>query len=136
MGRSRGGFSTKIHVRVDGYGRPFKIILSGGESHDMVFASKLTEQCESYYLLADKGYDSDILRTDLIDKGIQPVIPFKSNRNVIYDYDKELYKERNVVERFFLKLKQFRRIATRYDKTAKMFYGSIIMASILIWLKL
>ena len=64
-------------MRVDGYGRPFKIILSGGENHDVLFSSKLTEQCESYYLLADKGYDCDILRDDLIEKGIQPVIPFK-----------------------------------------------------------
>ncbi len=73
----------------------------------------------------DKGYDSDAIRQQLIDHQIQPVIPPKSNRTVQIDYDKELYKERNKVERFFGRIKQFRRIATRYDKLAATFLAFI-----------
>jgi putative transposase len=86
-------------------------------------------------LLADKGYDADYIIEAAQKMGAEAVIPPKSNRIIQREYDKELYKERNFVERLFNKLKNFRRIATRYDKTASAFMGFIHLASILIWLK-
>jgi transposase len=96
----------------------------------------LIEKGDSEYLIADRGYDCDAFRKLLRSRNIEPVIPGKKNRLKQIEYDKHIYKERNSVERFFNRIKNFRRIATRYDKTATMFLGSLIFASILIWLKL
>jgi transposase len=93
----------------------------------------LTEKAN--YLLADKGYDSNEIRNLCACNNMTPVIPGRKCRYISVDYDRVIYKERNVIERFFAKIKQFRRIATRYDKTAVMFLGSLTVASILIWLK-
>lgn len=136
IGRSRGGYSTKIHVKVDAFGRPLCFELSGGQAHEMKFAEKLLgdEPCD--FLLADKGYDSNDFRKKLNEQGICPVIPGKRNRILTIDYDKYIYKERNIVERFFCRIKQFRRIATRYDKTRMMFMGALLIVGIIIWLKL
>lgn len=135
LGQSRGGFTTKIHARVDGGGRPFAFELSPGQTHEIQKASALMNNFEGYYVVADRGYDSEAFKQDLLDLGLEPVIPSKSNRNVCLDYDKTVYKKRNVIERFFARIKQFRRIATRYDKTANMFQASLLIASIFIWLK-
>ncbi|MGM0440797.1 MAG: transposase [Chlamydiota bacterium] len=84
----------------------------------------------------DRGYDSDDFRQMLKNRQIIPVIPGRSNRMAPIEYDIHTYKERNAIERFFGRLKEFRRIATRYDKTALMFKAGVIIASIIMWVKL
>jgi transposase len=86
-------------------------------------------------LLGDKGYDSDNIRNDLAERGIEPVIPPRSNRKVPIEYDREAYKRRNLIERCVNRLKQFRRIATRYEKTARAYLSMLCIASALIWIK-
>lgn len=86
--------------------------------------------------MADRGYDCDAFRDSLKEKGITPVIPGKKNRIVKIEYDFHIYKERNFIERFFNRIENFRRIATRYDKTAIMFMGALFVTGILTWLKL
>jgi transposase len=135
LGRSAGGFSTKIHVKVDALGLPLKFILTGGQTQEITVATLLVNNEFSQYLLADRGYDSNDFRNNIKDNGIQPVIPSKKNRLVPIEHDRHIYKERNIVERFFSRIKQFRRIATRYDKTAAMFMGSLVIIGIILWLK-
>ena len=86
-------------------------------------------------LLGDRGYDSDNIRNDLAERGIEPVIPPRSNRKVPIEYDREAYKRRNLIERCVNRLKQFRRIATRYEKTARAYLSMLCIASTLIWIK-
>ena len=86
-------------------------------------------------MIADKGYDADDLADTVVESGAEVVIPPKRNRKVQRSYDKHLYRERNAVERFFCKLKQFRRVATRYDKLLANFMGFVKLAAIAIWLK-
>jgi len=136
LGRGCGGFSSKIHARVDALGMPLAFIITGGEQHDVVQAGNLVEPHSCAYLLADRGYDSDAFRQNLIAKNAIPVIPGRKNRLHSIEYDRHIYKERNAVERFFGRLKEFRRIATRYDKTALMFRGALLFAAIFIWCKL
>jgi transposase len=136
LGRSRGGFSTKIHAKVDAFGLPLAFVLTGGEVHDMKKAAELISSYNCEYLIADRGYDSDDLRATLRNAGITPVIPGKKNRVVPVEYDHVIYKERNKVERFFAKIKQFRRIASRFDKTSVMFIGALTLVSILMWLEI
>ncbi len=86
-------------------------------------------------MLADKGYDSDAIRQDLKDRGVEPIIPFKRSRKVQEPIDGFLYALRNMVERCFNKLKQSRRLATRYDKTASSFLGFVLIASTRLWIR-
>jgi transposase len=86
-------------------------------------------------LLGDKGYDSDGIRRDLIDRGIEPVIPPRSNRKTPIEYDREAYKRRNLIECCVNRLKQFRRIATRYEKTARAFVSMLCIAAARLWIK-
>lgn len=136
LGRSCGGFSSKIHAKVDAFGMPLSIIITAGQAADIKQAKTLVGEdiCED--LLADRGYDSDAFRDMLNERKIRPVIPGKKNRLVPPEYDKHTYKERNAIERFFGRLKEYRRIATRYDKTTIMFKAGIIVACILMWIKL
>jgi transposase len=85
-------------------------------------------------MIADKGYDSDAIRSELTAIGVEPVIPSKRNRRIPAHFDRELYKLRNLIERMFNKLKNWRRVATRYDKTASSFLAFITIASIKQWL--
>ena len=136
LGRSCGGLSSKIHAKVDALGMPLNFIISPGQAHEINYAYDLihsTTSCD--YLLADRGYDSDDFRLELNKQSITPVIPGKSNRLQPIEYDKHTYKERNVIERFFCKIKHFRRIATRYDKTSTMFAGALCVVSIILWLR-
>jgi transposase len=137
LGRSRGGLSTKIHVRADAKGRPLAFALTGGEAHDLTGVDELLAAWDRLprSMLADKGYDADRLREDLLISGVNPVIPFKSNRQEQWALDRTLYRERNWVERIIGRLKQFRRVATRYDKTACSFLACLQLAAIRIWLK-
>ena len=136
LGRSCGGFSSKVHGKADGLGMPLDFIITPGQASDIGQAEALVgdERCE--FLLADRGYDSDRFRQHLLSQKIIPVIPGRKNRKETIAYDEHTYKERNAIERFFGRLKEFRRIATRYDKTAIMFKGALVLASIIIWCKL
>jgi transposase len=135
LGRSRGGFTTKIHALCDSHGNPLRFFLTGGQASDYTQGLALIEGLRATALLADKGYDADYMVAAAVTMGAQAVIPPKSNRKTLRAYDADLYKERNLIERFFNKLKQFRRIATRYDKTAESFMAFIHIAAAYIWLK-
>ena len=135
MGRSRGGLSTKIHAAGDALGLPVRFIGTPGQRHDIAFAHELVQDIEAEALLADKGYDANHLIEKIEKQGKQAVIPPKRDRKIQRAYDKDLYKERNHIERFFNKLKQFRRVATRYDKLLANFMGFVKLAAIAIWLR-
>jgi putative transposase len=135
LGRSRGGLSTKIHAAGDALGNPVRLIGSPGQRHDIAFAHDLVDGFAADAAIADKGYDADHLCAKIAETGAQIVIPPKRNRKVQRAYDENLYKERNLIERFFNKLKQFRRVATRYDKLLANFMGFVKLAAITIWLK-
>jgi len=132
LGRSRGGVSTKIHVAVDGLGQPTQIFLSPGQDHDVTKAPDLIRDSQADKVIADKAYDSDLLIAQIEAQGSTPVIPSRENRKEPRDHDREEYKKRNVVERFINVLKQCRRVATRYDKTARNFLGFVLLASTLV----
>ncbi|MES6426782.1 IS5 family transposase, partial [Cutibacterium acnes] len=136
FGRSRGGFTSKIHARSDGQGRPLGFVLTGGEASDYKAAAALIELpvAKPRMMLADKGYDGDEVRTALLMKGVLPVIPPKSNRRETIACDFKAYKDRNRIERMFNRIKQFRRIATRYDKTAASYLGFLALASVKLWM--
>lgn len=111
------------------------MIASPGQRNDIAFAHDLIEGFDAGATIADKGYDADHLVDGIAEAGIDVVIPPKRNRKVLRPYDADLYKERNKIERFFNKLKQFRRVATRYDKLLANFMGFVKLAAIAIWLK-
>jgi len=135
LGRSRGGFSTKIHVLVDALGNPLDFVLTGGQVPDVTQAGTLLEGREADNAIMDKAYDSNDVLNQLDKQGIKAVIPPKSNRRDQRDYDKHLYKERHLVECFINKIKHYRRIFSRFDKTARNFMGFIRFAATLIWLR-
>ncbi len=127
--------STKIHAVVDALGNPIGFHLTPGQAHDLEGADKLLPQLEAGAVLADKAYDADErVIAPLVAAGKEPVIPPKSNRKDRRFYDKDLYKARSLIENFFCKLKQFRAIATRYDKTAQNFLAAIHLVAAAIWL--
>ena len=135
IGRSKGGLSTKIHAICDALGNPTRFHLTGGEAHDLQGADVLLKDLEAGALLADKAYDAqERVRDMLAQKQCEAVIPSKSNRKNPKPYDKELYKARHLIENLFARLKQYRAIATRYDKTARNFLGAIYLAASVIWL--
>jgi putative transposase len=125
LGQSVGGWSTKIHASVDALGNPLRIILTQGQRADITQATDLVADYQIDALIADRGYDADSLIQLLENKQIQVVIPPKKNRLVQREIDENLYKDRNKVERYFNKLKQYRRVATRYEKTASSFAGFV-----------
>lgn len=127
--------STKIHAATEALGLPVRLIASPGQRNDIAFAHDLINGIEAGALLADKGYDADHLCNKIAASGMKVVIPPKRNRKVRRVYDAEIYKERNRIERFFNKLKQFRRVATRYDKLLVNFMGFVKLAAIAIWSK-
>ena len=115
--------------------------LSGGNCHDSPAGEELVERlerlAEQVYMLMDRAYEGDSMRSKVAEKGYIPVVPPKKNRKEPWDYDRELYKRRNEIERYFLRLKKrFRRIFTRYDKLDVMFLGFIILACAVEFLRL
>lgn len=134
LGRSRGGFGTKIHAAVNPFGEPVAVELTGSEASDCTRLPGLIAGCGAEAVLADKGYDSAGNRTAIEAEGAEPVIPGRSNRREPIEYDRHLYRERNVVERYFGRLKQYRRVATRYDKKAANYLGFVWLASLPIML--
>ena len=136
MGRSRGGFSTKVHIAVDALGNPVRLILSEGQQADVTHAPTLIEGLEFEMAIADKAYDSDeFLKIIAEDHQAQAVIPPKKNRKEQRDFDRHLYKVRNLVERFINLAKHCRRAATRYEKTARNFLAFWTFASITVLLR-
>ena len=116
-------------------GNPTDFHLTPGSAHDLVGADELLPQLEAEALLADKAYDArQRVLEPLEQQGCLAVIPPKSNRLEPRAYDRELYKARHLIENFFAKLKQYRAIATRYDKTARNFLAAIHLAAAVIWL--
>jgi transposase len=129
LGRSRGGFSTKIHALVDALGNPLKFILSPGQRHEMSQAESLIQDISGVIVLGDKGYDSNAFIKSLENKECVPVIPSKRNRLQPRHYDAHTYKERHPIECFFGKIKHFRRVFSRFDKTAHVFLSFLHFVS-------
>jgi transposase len=130
LGRSRGGFSTKIHVAVNGERQPAKLHLLEGERHDVTCAEVLLDGLEPEFVVGDRRYDSDPLRHRIRSVGPKPVIPSRRTRRT-RRHNRQRHKRRNVVERFINRIKNRRRMATRYDKLAATFLGFVQVASIL-----
>lgn len=134
LGRSRGGFSTKVYAAVDAHGNPLRILLRPGQSADISEAEALIENYRFGALIADKGFDSSdfIDRVEALEASV--VIPSRKNRLTGREIDHNLYADRNKIERFFGRIKHYRRIATRYEKTACNYIGFLYLASIMTWL--
>ena len=133
IGRSRGGLSTKIHALVDALGNPLAFLLTGGQAHDLAGADALLPHMAAGRLIADKAFDADArVLEPLAQAGKSAVIPPRPNRLTPREFDRHLYKERHLIENFFCKLKQFRAIATRYDKTARNLLAAIHLAAAII----
>ncbi|WP_394816836.1 IS5 family transposase [Streptomyces lonegramiae] len=156
LGRSRGGLTSKIHLACDGVGRPLALTVTGGNTNDCTQFTAVMEairvprvgpgrpRLRPAHVLGDKGYSSRAIRTWLRRRGISHTIPERADqiRNRLRRgsrggrppaFDKQLYKRRNVVERCFNRLKQWRGIATRYDKTADSYQAAVTLASLLMW---
>lgn len=129
--------STKIHLLADAQGLPLAAILTPGQAHDSTVAAALQElhPRRAKVLLGDKGYDTDAIRQDALSHGTFPVIAAKADRRERPTFRPELYRERNRIERLVNRLKQFRRIATRYEKTARNFLAFTHLAAIVLWTK-
>ena len=113
LGRSRGGFGTKVHVAVNGLGLPVKLVLTPGQAADVTQAETLIRDVPFEVVIADRGYDSQAVVEAVETGGGEAVIPSRKNRKVQRAYDRERYKDRNLVERFWAKMKRYRRVATR-----------------------
>lgn len=134
MGRSRGGLTSKTHALVDADGRPVSLRLTGGQVHDSQEAEALLDAMpEGATLLADKGYDSNAIREIAASKNAWANIPSRSNRKQRFVFSKWLYRQRNLVERFFNRIKHFRGIATRYDKCPENYLAAVKLVSTRIW---
>lgn len=135
MGRSRGGFGTKIHAAVNGLGLPVKLILTPGQAADVTQAKNLIEGVPFEVVLGDKGYDSKEVVAAVEKQGGEAVIPSRKNTISPRHIDWARYKDRNLVERFWSKAKQYRRVATRFEKKAQNFLAFVHVASIMILLR-
>jgi len=135
LGRSRGGFSTKIHIAVDALGYPLKFILTGGEANDITQAANLIDGFDYEALIADKGYDADELLASVTAKGREAVIPPKKNRLIEREYDRHMYRERHLIECFINKIKHYRRVFSRFEKLSKNYAGFLSFVSTLVWLR-
>ena len=132
IGRSRGGLTTKIVALVDALGALVRFVLLPGQRHDTVGVAPLIEGIAFDALLGDKAFDVDWLRAELEDRGAVAVIPPKANRKAIIPCDRAMYRWRHLIENYFAKLKEFRAIATRYDKTDDSFRANINLAAAII----
>lgn len=134
LGRSRGGLSTKFHAVVDGLGCLARFRLTGGQAGDSPEAIPLLQGIQPDWLAADKAYDTEAILEHLDDNRIEAFIPSRSHRLVKRPVDEHRYKSRNLIERLFCRIKQFRRVATRYDELAERFSAFIALAAAVIWL--
>jgi transposase len=135
LGRSRGGFSTKIHLATDALGNAVRFILTGGQRNDITQATQLIENFVADYVIADKGYDAQAFVLKLKEQNSEVVIPSRRNHKVQREIDTHLYKERHLIENQIGKLKQFRRVFSRFDKLAKNYLSFVYFASTLVWLR-
>jgi len=135
LGRSRGGFSTQIHVTVAALGNPLRGCLTAGQCHDSTQAQALLDGYECGYVIADRGYAAEALRDWIIQRGAIPVIPPHQYSKHPPEYDTGLYRERHLVECFINKIKHFRRVFSRFDKLARRYLGFVQLASVLIGLR-
>lgn len=126
---------TKVHAATDALGNPVRLLLGPGQRHGVTRSHELIDGFEPDAVIADEGYGADHLRQAVLDAGAEPVMPPRSNRKAQRGYDEALYKERNLVERFFNKLEPFRRVATRYDKLLANYEGFVQPAAIAILLR-
>ncbi len=136
IGRTKGGLNSKLHAVCDGHGRPLVMLLSAGQMSDFKGAALMLPVLpKARELLGDKGYDADWFRAALLERGITACIPSKSNRKVHIAHDRELYRQRHKIENMFGRLKDWRRIHTRYDRCAHTFFSAIcIAATVIFWL--
>jgi len=136
MGRSRGGLTTKIHALVDACGLPILLKLTAGQAHDGRSAEDMLGSVErGNVLLADAAYDSNALHETLAARGARANVKPMPNRLKPHRFNRRLYRRRNLVERFFNKLKHFRAVATRYDKHDDNYIASVKLAAIRIWMR-
>jgi len=135
LGRSRGGFGTKIHGSFDGLGHPVELLVTAANASDITQAEALLADHEPEVVIADKGYDKKSLVEQIESRGAQAVIPTQKDRKDQRPVDPHLYKERNLCERFWSKVKQLRRVATRYEKKAANFLAFVEVATIMVMLK-
>src|SRR4029453_18502724 len=136
IGITKGGRNSKIHGLVDKLCRPWVLILTPGNTADCTVGPACVSLLDGIAeLLGDKAYDSNSFRKSLRKDGIKPVIPGRSNRKKRIRHDKQAYKDRNVIERCYCRLKDFRRIATRYDKLARNYFSALcLVAAVAFWL--
>ena len=135
MGRSRGGLTTKIHALVDAEGRPVKLLLTSGQAGDAPAAASLLEDlAPGATLIADRAYDTNAIRDLAAERGAWANIPPRSIRKGSFAFSSWVYRQRNLVERFFNRIKQFRGLATRYDRRPENFLAGLQLAAIRIWL--
>ncbi len=135
LGRSKGGFTTKIHAVVDALGNPLSFVLTPGQRQDITQEPEMIEGFSEAKILADKGYDANALIEQLQEQSCEPVIPPKKNRKEQRFYDRDIYKERHLIECFFGKLKHYRRVFSRFEKSASAFLSFLSFAGALIWLR-
>ena len=136
MGRSRGGLTTKLHALVDAEGRPVRLELTAGQAADAPMAQRLLEAvAPGTTVIADKAYDTDGIRSFVASRKAWANIPPKANRKGTFAFSRWVYRQRNRVERFFNRIKQFRGIATRYDKHADNYLAGVKLAAIRIWIR-
>jgi len=134
IGVSRGGRNTKVHAITDGQGRPLSFLLTPGQAADCKAGERLLADLPPRCIVhADRAYDSNRIRDIIEEQGAVPNIPPKSNRRWKSCFSKTLYKGRNAIERMFCRLKDCRRLATRYDKLAANFLGNIHLAAAIMW---
>ncbi len=135
IGRSRGGQTTRIHLRTNSVGLPIVITLSSGDASDYKGYEPLMQEPgpQPGIMIADKGYDSDAIRENLVARNVETVIPMRRSRKVQTPIDGVVYALRNLIERCFNKLKHSRRLATRYDKTTESYLGFVLVASARLW---
>ena len=135
IGVSRGGRGPKVHAVCDALGYPVAVELSGAQESDVTRARTMLEDQQAQRIVADRGYDCDCLRAQTTARGAEPVIPGRKNRTARIEYDKHWYKSRHLVENFFCRIADHRRVATRYEKTARRFLAMVMLSCILVWLK-
>ncbi|MDO7874749.1 IS5 family transposase [Hymenobacter sp. ASUV-10] len=134
LSRSRGGFTSKLHAVGDALGNPLRLALTPGQQADCTVAADLLEGLAVGAVLADKAYDTNALIAQIHQVGAAVVVPSKRSRRTARELDRNLYADRNKVERFFNRLKHYRRLATRYDKTATSFLAFAHCAATCVWL--
>lgn len=146
LGKSQGGFSTKLHVRADGAGKPMALVLTPGHRHETIAFVPLMEagavprpgpgrpRRRPRRLVGDKAYSSGFIRAYLRRRGICQTIPRRRDERRAARFDRAVYRQRNRVERLINRLKQNRRVATRYEKRGEYFLAMVMLAAIALWL--